>query len=42
MYSTDSKNIAVTVTTAEYIQVAVKGNEKLFSYNNYNSVNILK
>lgn len=42
MYSTESKNIAVRATTAEYLQVAGKGNKKLFSYNNYNDVNILE
>ena len=42
MSSTDSKNITVTRTAAEYLQVSVEGKEKLLTCNNYNGVNSLK
>ena len=41
-YSTGSKNITVTNTTAEYIQVSVEGNETLGLCNNYKGANSLK
>ena len=40
--STDSKNIAVTVTIAEYLQVSVEGNKKLLPCKNYKGVYSLK
>ena len=42
MSSIDSKNITVTISAAEYLQVSVEGKEKLFTCNNHNGVNSLK